>query len=473
MSTADAVSAANRFGLGARPGELTQIQSPQDWLLSQLAPGPMADVLTALPGSLDYLREEAGLQRQRAQVRRAARAEAAQDAPGNAQALQQQNRRLYQQAQSRELAARYAAAVESERSFAERLVHFWSNHFAISVDKRTAALYAAPMEREAIRPHLTGRFGDMLLAVETHPGMLRYLDNVQSVGTGSTLAQRARRRQAKRAPGLNENLAREILELHTVGVDGGYTQADVTELALAITGWGVPRPQELAQGDVDAAFAFRPLAHEGGTRTLLGQSYADGGLEQGQRMLAALAVHPATAHHVSWKLARHLVSDTPPPALVDAMARTWRETGGALAAVYRTLVLHPAAWGAQARKFKTPDDFVVSAIRAGGTLRRAQPRALFNLLTRMGQPPFTPRSPAGFADAADEWSGPDALWKRVQAAEALSEALPEDRIDPLATARTVFGDRVDPATIDALRRAESARDGLSLLFASPAFQWRS
>ena len=155
------------------------------------------------------------------------------------------------------------------------------------------------------------------------------------------------------------------------------------------------------------------------------------------------------------------------------MTRTWRETGGALAAVYRTLVLHPAAWGAQARKFKTPDDFVVSAIRAGGTLRRAQPRALFNLLTRMGQPPFTPRSPAGFADAADEWSGPDALWKRVQAAEALSETLPEDRIDPLATARTVFGDRVDPATLDALRRAESARDGLALLFASPAFQWRS
>ena len=470
MTTADVLSAANRFGLGARPGELMRIQTPQAWLLGQLEPHSLPDMLASLPTSLEYLREESGLQRRRAQARQARRTGG--DGRVSAQALQQQNRRLYQQAQSRELAARYAVAVDSERSFVERLVHFWSNHFAISVDKRTAALYAAPMEREAIRPHLTGRFGDMLLAVETHPGMLRYLDNVRSVGTGSPLAQRARTRQPRRAPGLNENLAREILELHTLGVAGGYTQTDVTELALAITGWGVPRPQALEEGGGEAAFRFEPRAHEGGTRTLLGTRYAEGGLEQGQRMLAALAVHPATAQHVSWKLARHLVSDTPPPALVDAMATTWTETGGELAAVYRTLVLHPAAWGVQARKFKTPNDFIVSAIRAGGALPRKQPRALFNLLTRMGQPPFTPRSPAGFADEAADWSGPDALWKRVQAAQALSETLPEQRIDPLATAQIAFGGRLDIGTTDALRRAESARDGLALLFASPAFQWR-
>ncbi|KZE42912.1 hypothetical protein AVW14_19360, partial [Stenotrophomonas maltophilia] len=354
----------------------------------------------------------------------------------------------------------------------ERMVRFWSNHFAVSVDKRVAAPYAAPMEREAIRPHVLGRFADMLLAVETHPAMLRFLDNTRSAGADSKLAVRAHRRNPERELGLNENLAREILELHTLGVQGGYSQADVTELAKAITGWSVPAPQDFERGAPVRAFMFRANAHEGGSRVVMGKRYAEDGLAQGQAVLADLAVHPATARHVSWKIARHLVSDEPPQALVEAMARTWLASGGDLAQVYAALIRHPAAWGESARKFKTPDDYLLSAVRAGGVLDSSRPQALYTLLDRMGQPPFTPRSPAGFADEAAQWNGPDALWKRIQSAQALAEAVPEDRLDPEGTARAIFADTLDEETRSALRRAESPRDGLALLFASPAFQWR-
>jgi uncharacterized protein (DUF1800 family) len=362
----------------------------------------------------------------------------------------------------------------------ERLVRFWSNHFAVSVDKQSSALYAAPMEREAIRVHVLGRFSDLLIAVEQHPAMLRYLDNVRSVGEQSLSAQRARERAMRRdddAPprraGLNENLAREILELHTLGVDGGYSQADVTELAKAITGWSLPVQQDWERGNPTSAFVFRAAAHEGGIRSVLGTRYAEAGEAQGRAILKNLARHPSTARHLSYKLARHFVGDTPPPALVERLAKTWLREEGDLRAVYRTLIGSAEAWAPDARKFKTPDDFVISAARAAGTIPNERPRELLQLLTRMGQPPFNPRSPAGFADTADGWNGPDAVWKRIQAAQVLAEAAPAIQPDPMATAAAVFGDHLDDATVRALRRAESPREGMALLFASPAFQWRT
>lgn len=218
---------------------------------------------------------------------------------------------------------------------------------------------------------------------------------------------------------------------------------------------------------------FRVNAHEAGPRTVMGRRYAEAGVAQGQAILAALAVHPATARHVSTKIARHLISDEPPQPVVDAMVKAWRDSGGDLTQVYAALIRHPSAWDAQARKFKTPDDFLLSALRAGGALAHDRPQAQVALLNRMGQPPFTPRSPAGFEDDAAQWSGPDTLWKRVQAAQALAEAVPEERLDPLGTAQAVFADTLDADTRTALTRAESPRDGLALLFASPAFQWRT
>ncbi|MBD9436524.1 DUF1800 domain-containing protein [Pseudoxanthomonas sp. PXM03] len=464
MIRRETISAANRFGLGARPGTLAQVDDPRGWLHAQLDL-PATAPRTPLPTSADYLRQEYDYLR----ARRAARNGNGDPATGF--------RERFARLQLGELGWRYRHAVDTEQDFVERLARFWSNHFAVSADKRTAALYAAPMEREAIRPHVTGTFADLLVAVEQHPAMLRYLDNVRSMGEQSRLAQRARRRRedgGDDAPrtGLNENLAREILELHTLGVDGGYAQEDVRELARAITGWSLPLPRDAGAGSA-TAFRFRANAHEAGTRDVLGRRYAAEGEAQGRAILRDLAVHPATARHVCGKLARHFVSDAPPRALVDRMAGAWERSGGALRAVYAAMIDSPEAWAPDARKLKTPDDFVVSALRSTGTLPGEQPRALVGLLGRLGQPPFTPRSPAGFADDAAEWSGSDAVWKRIQAAQTLAETATGTGPDPLRVAGDVFGPQLGADTALALRRAESPREGLALLFASPAFQWRS
>ena len=498
MAQDKAASALNRFGLGARPGERQRIGEPRDWLLAQLRPEPIPAAFQGLPDSRDYLQREFAYSRERIAERRAQRASAGNDAASTrtvaamkpdddgkdaVEKFKNGFRRTFGQDQLAELAARYRNATTTDAGFRERLVHFWSNHFAISVDKRPAALYAAPMEREAIRPHVAGRFADMLLAAETHPGMLRYLDNVQSVGEGSMFATRGARRQRRRQGdgmpqrkrGLNENLAREILELHTLGVEGGYTQADVTEFARAITGWGTPPVRDGREdaASMQSAFVFRSGAHEPGARSVLGKRYAEGGVEQGRAILADLARHPATAKHLSLKLARHFVADAPPPVLVERMAAAYLKSDGDLAVVYRTMIESDLGWGADARKFKQPDDFIVSALRAGGIDAGAAPQQTVGLLQRLGQPPFTPRSPAGFADTAEDWAGADALWKRVQVAQAVAQRVPRRDLDPLRVAQDVFGNSLDPETATALQRAESERDGLALLFATPAFQWRT
>ena len=375
-------------------------------------------------------------------------------------------------------------------------MYFWSNHFAVSLDKNPARLYAAPMEREAIGPHANGRFSDMLLAVETHPAMLRYLDNAQSVGPDSRAGEMAAMRLARaggndkgKAGGLNENLGREIMELHTLGVDGGYTQADVTELARALTGWSTPLPRQFGQGTngtatwhgrfafadaapPDSAFVFRAAAHEPGARTVMGKVYAEGGFEQGRAILADLARRPATAQHLSLKLARHFVSDDPPPALVARMAKSYLDHDTDLAAVYRTMIDSPEAWGADARKFKTPQDFVISSLRAGQIDVGDDPKPFLSLLNTLGEPVFTPRSPAGFADVASNWIDSDALWKRVQAAEALSQRVALVNLQPLNLAQGVLGPGLDGETAAAIKRAESMQVAVATLFASPAFQWR-
>ncbi len=482
MSTRQAASALNRFGLGARAGELQKLRDPRDWLLGQLAAPPVRGaVFAGLPDSRDYLRREFAYNRERLLERRAQRNGAPGEDGGDAvQKFKQNFRASFGEDLVAEVGARYRAATSSDAGFAERLVRFWSNHFAVSADKRQATLYAAPMEREAIRPHVFGRFEELLVAAETHPGMLRYLDNAQSVGEASPFAargaQRSRGRNGRppRKLGLNENLAREILELHTLGVDGGYGQADVAELARAITGWGTPLARDFAAGQkVSDAFVFRAAAHEPGARTVLGKRYAEGGVEQGRAVLADLARHPATARHLSLKLARHFVADEPPAALVERMAAAYLRSGGELREVYRAMIESDLAWAPDARKFKTPDDFLVSALRAGGIDGGADPKGMVALLRQLGQPPFTPRSPAGFADRAADWTGPDALWKRVQAAEALARRLPQQRPDPAALAQAALGPALDADTAVALKRAESARDGAALLFASPAFQWRT
>ncbi|SDY30551.1 Uncharacterized conserved protein, DUF1800 family [Lysobacter sp. yr284] len=505
--SASKATAANRFGLGARPGELERSgDDGREILLAQLRRPPALDAFAGLPGSVETLRLEFRQQ----QLSRAARAQrgavaapmadpaapatmAAADEPlprtrrraraadpGDAARERppagrddgdpaDQLRRELRRRQLAEFAARYRHAADTDAPFVERLSQFWSNHFAVSIDKGNARLYAGSMEREAIRPHVLGRFQDMLLAVERHPAMLRYLDNAASIGDDSRVAMRAQR-LGREKRGLNENLAREILELHTLGVDGGYRQEDVIELARAITGWSTPGPRDAAAAQ---SFVFRANAHEPGARRVLGRSYAEGGQEQGRAVLADLARHPATARHLSFKLARHFVADQPPPALVERMAQAYLREDGDLRALYRALLESEQAWTADARKFKTPNDFVISALRAGELPVGDQARALVGLLASLGQPVFTPRSPAGFPDTAADWSSPDGLFKRIQAAQMFAARVDSGDITPYQRALAVLGSQaVSGDFAIGLRRAGSASDGCSLLFASPAFQWR-
>lgn len=468
MGVRAAASAANRFGLGARPGELAQVGGdPRGWLHAQLRGSDVRSAFAGLPASATYLKQYYELLRARRDARNSRSGTEA--APA---VMPDPVQRRFRRQLDREAVLRQQVAVRSAQGFAERIVRFWSNHFAISVDKRIAAVFAAPMEREAIRPHAFGRFADLLLAVERHPGMLLYLDNAQSVGEDSRLGQRSARRAARRPDarkrGLNENLAREILELHTLGVDGGYAQADVGELARALTGWSVPGPrEEIADGQ---ASVFRAEAHAPGVRTVLGKTYRDAGAGQAEAILRDLAVHPATARHLAFKLARHCVADVPPPALVARMARAYLDSDGALPALYAAMIDDDAAWGEDARKFKTPDDFLLSALRATGLDGDADVRLALQLQAQLGQPLFQPRSPAGFGDIADDWGGPDALFKRVQAAQALAERAAV--ASPAALGADVLGDALGTDVAMALRRAESAQQGVALLLASPVFQWR-
>jgi uncharacterized protein (DUF1800 family) len=496
MDRKAALSALNRFGLGARPGELAGLGDPRGWLNAQLARGPDgADAFSGLPSSLDYLRAEASLQKTRREFKRGngggrrhfllAPARAAKDEiDANAAALKQALepfRQEFRKDLMAEASARLRVAETTATPFVERLVYFWSNHFAVSVDKNVARMLAAPMEREAIRPRVTGKFSDMLLAVETHPAMLLYLDNARSVGPESRLGQRIAARLARqgdreegRAGGLNENLGREAMELHTVGVDGGYTQADVTEFSRALTGWSLPFPRDFANGrKPPSAFVFRANAHEPGPRRVMGTTFPAGGFEQGKAILDFLAHHPATAKHLSLQLARHFVADHPPPSLIDRMARSYLEHGTDLTAVYRIMIESPEAWSPGARKFRTPQDFMVASLRATQVDLAGKPQAALALMAKLGQPLFDPRSPAGFTDDSANWIDPDALWKRVQAAEALADrvALPDAR--PLALARDILGPLLDEDTAQAIGRAESKRQAYATLFACPAFQWRT
>lgn len=512
-----ATAAVNRFGLGARPGDLASVHDPKAWLNAQIASGPDGgQLLAGLPSSLDYLSKESQYKlenRQFKQQRRVLLGGAAANANDNTPQTstddgQKKNakpaevreiKREFRDDVLAEAAARYRLAATTNTPFVERLVHFWSNHFAVSLDKGPARLYAAPMEREAIRPHVTGRFADMLLAVETHPAMLRYLDNVQSIGPDSLVGERVAARLANqgaqnkgKAGGLNENLGREIMELHTLGVNGGYNQTDVTELARAITGWSTPQPREFGGGEMGggmrgrfafqrdenigkptSAFVFRANAHEPGARKVMGRTYTQGGVEQGRAILADLARNPATAKHLSLKLARHFVSDDPPQALIDRMTKSYLDHDTDLAYLYRALIESPEAWDTNARKFKTPQDFVISSLRAGSIDIGNNPQPLLGLLNTMGEPMFTPRSPAGFPDIASGWVDPDALWKRVQAAEALSARVSlSNQQQPFDLAQGVLGLNLDSETGIAIRRAESTQVAMATLFAAPAFQWR-
>lgn len=448
MKNIAAYIALNRFGLGVAPGEADAVEAdPRGWIRNQIVRRQEVPAgLSSFPGAASIMKEihEARLE--------------------SPEALNETARRHYRESFGPETAARARHAVGTGTPFAERMVLFWSNHFTVSRTKAIIGPALPAYEREAIRPHVFGRFEDMLLAVAGHVCMVSYLDNNMSFGPNSRVGRRSGR-------GINENLAREILELHTLGVNGGYTQADVTEFAKALTGWthgGMVGPRR--SRPVSGGFAFRRWMHEPGPKTVLGKIYPEGGIEEARSIMRDLASHPSTARFVATKLVRHFVADDPPEPEMARIARVFRETGGDLAEVSRALVDLDAVWRHPIPKVKTPYELVISALRALG-IGEVTAQSLGVPLQTMGQLPFNAPSPQGWPDEADRWIAPEALLRRIEWLRAIAVragtseppgGLLERTLGPVASAET-------RRMVDL---APSGDAGVALVLASAEFQRR-
>jgi uncharacterized protein (DUF1800 family) len=479
LAPREAALALHRFGFGPKrgstSGSIAAIASdPQGALLAELeAPKAGQIVNPNLPTSgaenrtgfeFQYARQaQMVLERRRREAAQAAAAE--NPGAGNAMAMEDKPAEAAQPAQPNQMTpprqnflaeagARILAAVKTDIGFVERLVWFWSNHFCVS-----GSYMAGAYEREAIRPHVLGRFADMLQAAEGHPAMLDYLDNAQSIGPNSDEG-------IVRNRGLNENLAREILELHTLGVRTVYTQADVTTFAKVITGWTMLPTRD--NPDHGGEFVFNPRMHEPGEQTLIGKTYPSGGVQQGRSVLADLARHPATAKHIATKLARHFIADEPPPALIDRLTFRFFETEGDLKEVAKALVTAPEAWAAERAKIKRPSEWLVATRRAAG---RPNPntQGMVGQQRLLGEQLWQPSAPTGYSDDNAAWlSG---LKLRLQSANTFAQAVAGD-VDPRELVDVTLGPLATEDTRLAVARAETKVQALTLLIVAPEFQRR-
>jgi uncharacterized protein (DUF1800 family) len=485
-----AALALHRFGFGASGNAIAAIASdPQGALLADLD-RPQAGLVAAnLPSSgetarevFDFRSEQSAQQKLALRVQKQAEAEnaaslvdcrkpsgapCAEPVANNAANLQQPAPPpkpaqsspppppLPQQLFQDEAKARYDAALGADIGFAQRLVWFWSNHFCISADKIVEM--AGPFEREAIRPHVLGRFADLLLAVESHPGMLFYLDNVQSMGANSTAG-------INRDKGLNENLAREILELHTLGVRSGYTQQDVTSFANVITGWTWLGPDQPIHG---GEFAFVQRLHEPGPKTVLGKTYPDTGVQQGRAVLADLARAPATAQHIALKLARHFVADEPPPSLVAKLAKTFSDTDGNLKEVAKTLLGADESWAPQRTKLKSPAEWTIAMLRLTTAPQNIPVGRILGTQAVLGEALWRPLSPNGYPDTEAAWI--DGVPQRLDVANGFAGQLAANNADPRAVLESALGPLASAETRQTIARAESRPQALALLVMSPEF----
>ena len=483
----DAATAFRRFGLGARSGDLKRIAGdPRGYVLAALA-SPDAARITAPGLEPSHVVFAAAQEAQQAQqlakalaknaasqqvtavatptgqipatageaMSPAAAAPAA-TAPAPAVAGLRPNQ-VRRDALLEEQAARVAHAIATDTPFAERWVMFWSNHFCVSHQKGPVRGIAGAYEREAIRPHAFGRFADMVRAVEQHPAMLIYLDNQISLGPNSQAGK-------NRGRGLNENLAREILELHTLGVDGGYTQDDVTNFARIITGWSVGN---LNQPMTEAGkFFFARNRHEPGAWTVVAKRYEDEGRRSGEKVLDDLARHPSTARHIARKLARHFVSDAAPASLIATLEAAFRKSDGNLLEVAKVLIAAPEAWSAPAKKIVPPYDFVIALAR--GFDVKTKPGELVRLAGVLGQPLWQVPAPKGWPDTDDAWMGPSAIRERLRIAEKVAREVAPG-IDPRLLAEDLLGTAISNETRQAVARAETREQGLELIAMSPEF----
>ena len=500
--------ALNRLAFGARPGEIDHISKMglSAWIDAQLSPGRETDgrlidrlarletlSLDAATIATEYV-QPARQERRRLQQAQATRAGANQTdmrergpagRAGAANEVIRRERQIFA-----ELAeAKLLRATYGERQLEEVLVDFWFNHFNVFARKGRTEIYIGEYERDAIRPHVFGRFRDLLEATAKSPAMLFYLDNWLSADPNASQrkAQAGRRRRPGAASmpappaapnrptrGLNENYARELLELHTLGVDAGYTQQDIVAVARAFTGWTIGRPGE--QG-----FRFATALHDRGAKQVLGQTIpAGGGLEDGERVLDIVARHPSTATHIARKLAQRFVSDAPPAALVERAAATFRKTDGDLRAVVRVIVTSPEFFAPESyrAKVKTPFEFVVSALRATDADLQAAP-AVVRALAALGMPLYLCQPPTGYDETAAAWVSSGALVNRMNFAVAMAggelrgvrvalPGAPADARDRIV--RDALGGDASAATLGTIAKAQSSAQTVALAIGSPEFQ---
>ena len=472
-----AAIAAHRFGLGE--ARLSGVAGdPRGWLAAQIGaaePQRGEGLASGVEGIKQYAKFIQAMQREAAAASMPAGAETA--------GLEQKFAENFRTIVQADVRARLSTAALSIKPFNERLALFWANHFTVSMAKGSARGIVGAFEREAIRPRIAGSFEALLKSATHHAGMLRYLDNERSAGPDSLIVQRQARRApanaAQRISGLNENLAREVLELHTLGVAGGgaeyggwggYAQTDVTEFARVLTGWRVPVAELINAPAGTPASRFDASWHQPGSKTVVGKRYAEGpgALDD---VLHDLAQHPSTARFVSTKLARHFVADDPPPALVARLVATWQRTGGELPALYRTLIEAPEAWSAEPAKLKTPEEFVVSTARLLQLGEQAFARAPDAGIGQLGQRVQAAPSPAGWPDRAEEWLGPDAVWKRVEWATRVADRVGRNT-DARALAQASLGPLLKETTARQIERAADGPQALALLLLAPEFQRR-
>jgi uncharacterized protein (DUF1800 family) len=517
--------AVTRFGLGARPGEIEEAsRDPRGWLLAQIRregadqpvtaplpatpapapppppkptavmagadmasgpvpPGTNAKLQTEMamsaptgamaptppaPPAMEQPKTDFGLGQPLPTMRAAYRTfldyrAAVQGAKADPELRRQASLPIYELV-AEEALARARLATTTPAGFRERWFLFWANHFTVAAKNQDTTVAVGPFEREAIRPHIFDGFANLLAASSMHPGMILYLDQAQSIGPDSQAGLR-------RGGGLNENLAREIMELHSVGADAGYTQADVTEFARALTGWSVGGRNPKDEREVAGNFFYRDNFHEPGQRNIFGHRYDDDGGKQAMRVLIDLAQHPATARRLSTKIARHFVADDPPPALVAHLEQVWIRTGGDLGRVAEALVTSKEAFAPAELKLKTPYEFIISTYRAADFEPTNPAREVVQPLNALGQRPFGAAQPNGWSDVSADWAAPDAIVKRLTWAQGFASAH-TPLLPPPDLARAVLGQRLTPNTLTYVSRAESRPEAFALLVMSPEFQRR-
>ena len=439
--------AMRRFGLGVGAVDIdTVAANPIQWLKNQIDTGvTIPDALIKFPGSATIV---ADLHKARRQ---------------SAENLRKAKQKHYRENFKHEVSAKANLLATTSAPFQERLVRFWSNHFTVSRAKPVIGPIIPAYEREAIRPNFLGKFEDLLLAVTSHIAMLSYLDNVVSIGPNSRVGKR-------RGKSLNENLAREILELHTLGVNGDYSQQDVTEFARALTGWthgSVGRQDDPADR---GKFVFREVLHEPGSKVVLGKTYREEGENEVKRILRDLAQHPSTAQHISFKLARHFIADDPPKRAVELLSEAWLASRGDLKHVLLTLIRLEEAWQISPSKYLTPQELVIATHRALGVSRVTRHNFVLPLKL-LGQNPFEAPSPKGWPDTENDWLGPESLMHRVEWLRAtVNQQRP--RLSPSEFAERTLGPYLSERTARMIERAPSGEAAVALALISPEFQRR-